>query len=367
MSSFSCEVAWGRFVYFRGRQDRKDLVPFRKFPHPSADCFLFVDRGGASALDFCIGPAMLLGMGSSTRRVLWFGAIFLAVLLLVGVVAKLASGPRYQGKGLEEWMQRTEDENLRNFEREEARLAVRHMATNNLPVLLKWFREADQDASEPAYVDFINKILSHQNLLAIQVHATYRASRPRVAEAIFAEYPEVAVPVLPEFVSALTNKVLQKQWNASAVLVKIGEPAIQPLMPLLAHRSDEGRYMAVMTLGEIGLHERELRPRFYALTCDSSVDVRLAAARALNKLGEDSDHTMPVILQCYREGNLATRQQALEALSELQSRARPALPFLTNTLATLTNQMEKQRMIYVLRAIVPREQATNRQWAGPYE
>ncbi len=86
-----------------------------------------------------------------------------------GAVTWFSRDPmKFQGKSLDYWIERAQDERLRKTDRDEAHAAVFQIATNNLPVLLEWFCREEPDQSEPAYIDFINKILEHQKLLGFR-------------------------------------------------------------------------------------------------------------------------------------------------------------------------------------------------------
>src|SRR5262249_16790348 len=83
-----------------------------------------------------------------------------------------------------------------------------------------------------------------------------------------------------------------------------------------------------------------------------------AAADALFKFGETPDLVVPTLVQCYREGDLSVRQQAVYSLMSVRSRARSAVPMLTNAIATTTNGQEHALLLNALREISPHE-ATN--------
>ncbi len=141
--------------------------------------------------------------------------------------------------------------------------------------------------------------------------------------------------------------------NAAQVLGCVGEPAVPSLETLLSSPNDMTRLLAVSTLGEIGLDDVRLRSRFEAMMCDSSPMIRLTAAEALGRFGEDPDHFVPFVLLTYQTGDTASRQRAIGILAGLRSRAASAIPVLTNAVATATNADEKSQIVYALKAIDP--------------
>src|SRR5215469_2355853 len=106
----------------------------------------------------------------------------LFVALLACTFLKLPPGePRYQGKPLHYWLFRIHNQSLPPEEQHRTRTAVTTIGTNNLPLLLKWFREEEPPPSEPAYRKAINRLLARQRFSPYRLEYNYRPSRPSMA------------------------------------------------------------------------------------------------------------------------------------------------------------------------------------------
>ena len=160
-------------------------------------------------------------MGMPARRLLRFAPFVAVAGLLLYVVASLPPRePRYEGKPLHYWLVRIRNERLPTSEQDKTRAAITCIGTNNLPLLLEWFREEQPPDYEPAYYKAINWLLSRQRLTRFRLEATYRWSRPSMAFAVFAEYPQVAETAIPQFVAMLNDKELLTKGLAGMVLGK---------------------------------------------------------------------------------------------------------------------------------------------------
>jgi HEAT repeat protein len=90
---------------------------------------------------------------------------------------------------------------------------------------------------------------------------------------------------------------------------------------------------------------------------DKAICVRLNAAVALGKLGEKPEIFVPVILRCTHEGDQDTRWFALDSLGKFKDRAQSAVPDLTNSLAVVTNLIDRSSLLNALREIDPKQAA----------
>src|ERR1019366_9314863 len=146
-------------------------------------------------------------MGMPARRLLRFAPHVVVAGLLLYVVASLPPGePRYEGKPLHYWLPHIHDQSLSTAAQDKTQAAVTCIVTNNLPLLLDWFREAEPPYSEPAYRKAFNWLLSRQRLTRFRLEATYRWSRPSMAYTVFTQYPEAAEAAIPQFVAMLADK-----------------------------------------------------------------------------------------------------------------------------------------------------------------
>jgi hypothetical protein len=291
-------------------------------------------------------------MGMPARRLLRF-APFVAVagLLLYEVASLPPREPRHEGKPLHYWIARSRNERLPASEQDKAQVAITCIGTNNLPLLLEWFREEQPPDYEPAYYKAINWLLSRQRLTRFRLEVTYRESRPSMAYAVFTEYPQVAETAIPQFVAMLNDKALLTKGLAGMVLGKTGKPAIPALLTVLSQTNNIARALAAHALGENGTNAIHVRPNLEAMLSDRSIFVRLSAAGAVGKLGGDPEIIVPVLLQCFHEGDDGTRSYAIEVLSKLKERAKSAVPDLIYSLAVATNCNDRYDLLSALREI----------------
>jgi HEAT repeat protein len=291
-------------------------------------------------------------MGMPARRLLRFAPLVAVAGLLLYEVASLPPRePRYGGKPLHYWLPRIHNERLPTGEQDKTRAAILCIGTNNLPLLLEWFREEEPPDAEPAYYKAINWLLSRQRLTRFRLEATYRWSRPSMAYAVFTWYPEVAEIAIPQFIAMLNDKELLTKGKAGMVLGNIGKPAIPALLTALSQTNDTARAIAAYHLGEIGTNAIHVRPNLEAMLSDKTIFVRLNAAGAVGKLGGDPEIIVPVLLQCFHEGDDGTRSYALDFLSKLKERAKSAVPDLIYSLAAATNSNDHYSLLGALREI----------------
>ena len=297
-------------------------------------------------------------MGMPARRLLRFAPFVAVAGLFLYEVASLPPGePRYEGKPLHYWLPRIHNQSLPTGEQDKTRAAITCIGTNNLPLLLEWFREEEPPDSEPAYRKAINWLLSRQRFTRFRLEATYRWSRPSMAFTVFADYPQVTKTAIPQFIAMLNDKELLTKGKAGMVLGNIGKPAIPALLAALSHTNDIARAIAAYALGKNGTNAIHLRPNLEAMLSDKSIFVRLNAAVALGKLGGDPEIIVPVLLRCFHEGDGDTRSYALDILSKLKERAQSAVPDLTYSLAAATNSNDHYFLLSALREIDSKQAA----------
>jgi hypothetical protein len=291
-------------------------------------------------------------------RLLKYAPFVLVAGLLLVVVARLPPGePRYGGKPLYYWLLRARNERLTAAEQARTRAAVICIGTNKLPLLLQWFREEEPPYSEPAYRKVINGLLSRQRFIRFRLEPTYRPSRPSLACWVFNEYPEVAETAIPQFVTMLADKEDLTKGKSCMVLGNIGKPAIIALLAALSHTNDIARALAAYALGENGTNAALACSTLEAMLNDKAICVRLNAAVALGKSGGKPEIFVPVILRCTHEGDEDTRWYALDSLGKFKGRARSAIPDLTNSLAVITNLIDRSSLLNALREIDPKQAA----------
>jgi len=162
----------------------------------------------------------------STPRALVFAVALAAVVLFGGLAAwSPPAVPVYQGKSLDYWLARSLQDNLSEAEQDEAQMAVTSIATNNLPLLLEWFRQPEPSNPTPACLRLIDQLLSRQSILRLRLGASYRPSRPSMAYSLFLDHPEIAALALPQFLGMVTDKDDTVKGKARTILNALGEVA----------------------------------------------------------------------------------------------------------------------------------------------
>jgi HEAT repeat protein len=111
--------------------------------------------------------------------------------------------------------------------------------------------------------------------------------------------------------------------NAMESLIRIGEPAVLPLLQAIHHRDEDVRRCAALVLGNIG-DQRAVLP-LCELLKDFHDEIRTAAASALIKIGEPAILPLVDMLQNNREGGrrslLETFEETIENTSESARRS----------------------------------------------
>jgi HEAT repeat protein len=129
------------------------------------------------------------------------------------------------------------------------------------------------------------------------------------------------------------------------------------LVAALSHTNDIARALAAAALGENGTNAAHACSNLEAMLNDKAIFVRLHAAIALGKLGGKPEIFVPVILRCTHEGDEETRSYALDSLGKFKDRAQSAVPDLTNSLAVVTNIIDRSALLNALREIDPKQAA----------
>jgi HEAT repeat protein len=287
-------------------------------------------------------------------RVLQFAPFVVALGLLFYALASLPPRePRYEGKPLHYWLARIHDGSLPRSKQVKTEAAITCIGTNNLQLLLKWFREAEPSYAEPAYRKAINRVLSRQRWVRFRLETKFRWSRPFMAYAVFTQYPQVAGQAVLQFIAMLNDKDDLTKGKACMVLGFIGKPAMPALLSSLSHTNDMTRALAAAALGKMGTNAAHVRTNLEAVLSDRTMFVRMDAAEALGEVGGDPEIVVPVLLQCVHQGDGDTRTYALLALAHLKERAKSAVPDLTNSLATVTNIDAHSALLDALMEIDP--------------
>jgi uncharacterized sulfatase len=149
--------------------------------------------------------------------------------------------------------------------------------------------------------------------------------------------------------------------NRLATLVDIatsasdGPARIPQLLGALQNKDASIRYWAATGIGNIGTPAKSTLTRVTECLDDPSPSVRIAAARAVAKLGSPEE-ALPVLEAELKSDHQWGRLAAAIVLDEMDDEARPALPSLKQS---LLNQPNKYIVRVANRAINELENTTN--------
>lgn len=104
---------------------------------------------------------------------------------------------------------------------------------------------------------------------------------------------------------------------AACGLAAAGEPAIDALVPLLAHENWCVRMMAVDTLGNIGPIAGRISRAIVPLCGDGNARVRRHAVEALGRLGVSDRESVGAMVACLADSGVAVRHNACLALAKV--------------------------------------------------
>ena len=143
--------------------------------------------------------------------------------------------------------------------------------------------------------------------------------------------PAPAVAVLAEFLNGGSPRV-----GAAQALAEIGpaaKPAVPALVKALKARNEKVREHSALALGAIGptAAAEAVGPLAAALT-DEQIDVRVAAAKALARMGPKAADVIPDLVRALRKAQDRVRLAAAEALKALGPKAAPAAADLVEAL-----------------------------------
>jgi len=133
-----------------------------------------------------------------------------------------------------------------------------------------------------------------------------------VAKKEWDEAVKLGEPAVEPLINALKDEASSVRWEAAGALGKIGEPAVEPLINALKDEDSSVRWGAAEALGEIG-DERAVEPLINALK-DEDSDVRWKAAEALVKIGEPA---VEPLIHALKDEDSDVRAAAAMALGKI--------------------------------------------------
>ena len=262
------------------------------------------------------------------RKLLLLLVACIAIGALV-VTATKNREPTYNGRTLSEWL----DLGRSDINPAQRTHAVQQIGTNALPFLLAWI----QDQPSPFELTLSDWLW--------RLHITYRrAERPRSAFFGFAALQEQAKPAIPALALLVDSTNRTEFWAIQALGV-IGKDALPILVDVvtnsLAHTNADRRDVG-KAFRHLGTNAFPAKSSLLAHIRDPDVQVATASIFALGKLGaiqstkglppESTADIVPALCTNLAATNTDILFETIDALAELRSNARPAVPLLLQKL-----------------------------------
>ncbi len=127
------------------------------------------------------------------------------------------------------------------------------------------------------------------------------------------------------------SEELMRRVRDTASLTLEGTTALQELLRALEDEDAAVRYWAVIGIGNLAPGDDSVGRRMLKTLEDDSASVRIAAARALARMGH-AERGLPLLVRELREGPQWVRLGAAVVLDEMDADARPALDAMTEAL-----------------------------------
>jgi hypothetical protein len=229
--------------------------------------------------------------------------LVVAVVLAIGLAIHLRgpSEPSYRRRTLSDWIVATRVDP----KDDEARLAVRQVASNSIPLLLDWIRREDRPTPKAriaAAKDSAISFLERHRVIKPQPHRVFmdwKGSYRVLAQWALEELGRDANDAVPALVQMLgtkgptTNDSSPIAGTAYLLLPKMAPASISLLIDSLSSTDLQVYALAAGALGEIGPPASAAIPVVQRRLADHNVMVRVGAARVLGQLGADPTLCMP--------------------------------------------------------------------------
>jgi len=137
---------------------------------------------------------------------------------------------------------------------------------------------------------------------------------------------------VPLLVSALSDDNEEIRQIVTAVLGKIGKPAVPALAQALKNDGVLVRRQALLALSRVGRDGKEAVPAVVAAVKDDSKDVRSFAVAALLKIDPEGPAILPALKQTLQDADKGVRIGAVYTLEDLARKEMSAHPLLLETL-----------------------------------
>jgi hypothetical protein len=290
--------------------------------------------------------AFSLEVEPRVRKFILFWLLSAGILLLFFIFGPDSqSQPRFDGKPLFYWIQRSRIMNISAQESEYARAVVDRIGTNNLALLLKWFQEPDVDSKPSLAMRFATWFDGQWDRFRPQSAASQAKPLPSphpshatIAYCVFTDATNVTKACLPELIKLFEAPDDMLKGRACVAVSLVGMAAVPYLLTLLTSSNPINRALSIWAIGQMGTNAASLGPRCQAMLSDSNSLVRLNAAVALKNLGGDPHVYVPALIRLTLEAPEAESQvYAADELLRIQNVEMNYLSDLQNLMRDTTN------------------------------
>lgn len=278
-------------------------------------------------------------------------AITLLLLCWVAGIALVLlwrSEPSYQGRTLSDWIvqMRVRPDDT------EARMAVRHLASNSIPLLLTWIKRGDRPTLRARLVEakkgviaFLekHKVIKPRPQVWVLFVADHKSSYRSLAQSALEQLGPQAESAIPELIQMLGTKrptpdeISPVAGTAYLLLPKLAPASIQPLVTSLSSTDPQVYALAVSALGEIGPQANAAIPIVQRRLADPDVNIRVQAAQVLSKLGADPSMFMATVIESLHDSDYTFLDDKLEILLRHKAQAAEGVAVLTQMLTNAAN------------------------------
>jgi hypothetical protein len=257
------------------------------------------------------------------RHVIALLVIFGIVAIGLAILLRAPSEPVYRGRTLSDWIVATR---ARTSVDEEARMAVRLLASNSIPLLLDWIKREDRPtpkariaAAKDGGIAFLERhrvIKPRPHSMFIDWKESYRSLAQGALDELGPE-AKAAIPALIQMLGTkgpTTNDFSPISGTAYLLLPKMAPASIPPLIDSLSSTDLQVYALAAGALGEIGPQASAAIPVIQTRLADTNVMIRIGAARVLGQLGADPSLFMPTVVESLRDPDYTFLDFKLEGL-----------------------------------------------------
>src|SRR5262245_6696305 len=118
-------------------------------------------------------------------------------------------------------------------------------------------------------------------------------------------------PDIAGLVADLQGSDPQKSGHANLEIIRIGEPAVPPLIDMLRSEDPRLRSVAVSTLWGMGAKGRAAAPALGEALSDADPALRTAAAMALQSMGPQAGEAIPALVKALSDKDNRVKQASV--------------------------------------------------------